>query len=291
MKPKCPINIVLLVFNLCLFVAQYLVFMSWSGLKKHGLNPSQNLDDDVFVYNAGLNKLEGSDKSMEEKQKKTPNCEISQSDGCNITWNWNWDGREDTKVKVNRFLYLVRHGQYYGNGPYEKHLSPLGHIQATKVAKKLKSWNITFTRFISSTSIRAAETADIIHQFIDYLNVEYSDQLKEGWPAYPEPASPGLWNKNDQIFANDVPRLKDAFDKYIHRADSGRETDSNEIIVVHGNVISYAVLRSLQVPISRWLRIAVLQGSITLIQIYSDGKVDIRFVGDVGHLAKQEWSG
>ena len=52
---------------------------------------------------------------------------------------------------------------------------------------------------ISSTSIRAAETADIIHRYIDYLDIEYSDELKEGWPAFPEPASPGVWDKNSEV--------------------------------------------------------------------------------------------
>ena len=68
-----------------------------------------------------------------------------------------------------------------------------GISQAHLVGQRLKELNITFHRFIASSSVRAAETADIVHQYLNYTHLERDPILKEGWPLYPEPAQPG-WN-------------------------------------------------------------------------------------------------
>ena len=46
-----------------------------------------------------------------------------------------------------------------------------------------------------------------------------------------------------QQFAKDAERLDKAYRSYIHRADITQTRNTNEIIVCHGNVISYFVLR------------------------------------------------
>jgi len=62
--------------------------------------------------------------------------------------------------------------------------------------------------------------------------------------------------------------------------------DRYELIVCHGNVIRYSLLRLLQLPAQAWLRIAIFNCGLTHVTIRSDGHVSCRSVGDIGHLEK-----
>lgn len=55
------------------------------------------------------------------------------------------------------------------------------------------------------------------------------------------------------------------------------------VFVCHGNVIRYFVMRALQLPPEAWLRTAVWNASITILEIHPSGKVSLRCMGDVGH--------
>ena len=48
------------------------------------------------------------------------------------------------------------------------------------------------------------------------------------------------------------------------------------------------VMRALQLPADAWLRTAVYNASITVIQIHSKGGVSLRLFGDVGHLKAEQ---
>ncbi len=41
----------------------------------------------------------------------------------------------------------------------------------------------------------------------------------------------------------------------------------------------------------RWMKLAVYQGSVTMVIITPDGDVTLRFLGDVGHLSDKHWTG
>ena len=51
------------------------------------------------------------------------------------------------------------------------------------------------------------------------------------------------------------------------------------------------IYRALQLPPERWLKIAVLQGSVTLFMIGPDSHVTLKYLGDVGFIPKKDWSG
>ena len=55
------------------------------------------------------------------------------------------------------------------------------------VGERLKGIDFNFDHFIASSSKRAEETAEIIHMYVNHLTIQLSDELKEGWPTYPEP--------------------------------------------------------------------------------------------------------
>jgi serine/threonine-protein phosphatase PGAM5 len=56
------------------------------------------------------------------------------------------------------------------------------------------------------------------------------------------------------------------------------------LCIAKGNVIRYFVMRALQLPPEAWLRTAVCNGSITVLQIYPNGKVSLYSMGDVGYM-------
>ena len=57
----------------------------------------------------------------------------------------------------------------------------------------------------------------------------------------------------------------------------------SSVLVCHGNVIRYFVCRALQIDPECWLRMAVDNASITIVDIHASGKVSLRTLGNNGH--------
>jgi broad specificity phosphatase PhoE len=62
--------------------------------------------------------------------------------------------------------------------------------------------------------------------------------------------------------------------------------DRYELVVCHGNVIRYSLLRALQLPVQGWLRLAIYNTGISHLIIRSNGHVALQSLGDTGHLPK-----
>lgn len=60
--------------------------------------------------------------------------------------------------------------------------------------------------------------------------------------------------------------------------------DTYELVVCHGNVIRYCLLRALQMPPGAWLRLATYNCGLTHIEIRPSGNVSVYGFGDVGFL-------
>jgi len=81
-------------------------------------------------------------------------------------------------------ITLLRHGESTGNaqgifqGQAEFDLSERGEAQARALAKRWLEEEITFDRIISSPSVRAKQTAEIIADSLS-LSVEFNPDLKE----------------------------------------------------------------------------------------------------------------
>lgn len=79
--------------------------------------------------------------------------------------------------------------------------------------------------------------------------------------------------------------------KYCHRsilAENPEDQPFSTVLVCHGNVIRYFVMRALQLPPEAWLRTAVWNASITILEIYPNGRVSLRCLGDVGHIPAEK---
>lgn len=204
-------------------------------------------------------------------------------------WDDNWDGRkpvseDDPKPKASRHLLLIRHGQYNlkGQADHERKLTDLGRKQAEATGLRLAQLNLPFQRLIRSSMTRAMETGDLIAQHLPENVVlgEPDDMLREGGPFPPEPES--RWHPQLDFFASGA-RIEAGFRKYFHRARPDQTADSYELMVCHANVIRYFACRCLQLPPEAWLRMSLMNGSITWVTIRPDGRVSISCIGDGGH--------
>jgi serine/threonine-protein phosphatase PGAM5 len=172
---------------------------------------------------------------------------------------------------------------------------------------------------------RAQETADIIVAHLNSHLITESSEASNSLSSFKIIKMPPDPLLNETIPSPVVPRRADlgsvdlvgrqveltgdrvekAFLKYIHRsmdidkrvtckneADESGQTVKHEfeVIVGHGNIIRYFLLRALQLPPEAWLRFSVFNCSITYLMIYPDGRVTARLVGDTGHIPYEETS-
>jgi len=203
--------------------------------------------------------------------------------------------------KANRIIVLVRHGQYnlQGRGDEERYLTELGRTQAEHTGKRLAALYAKYLKkldddgkevtdktnfnLVKSTMTRATETANII---LTHLPGDIShsscDLLREGAPCPPEPPSVE-WTPDPCDFYQEGARIEAAFRKYVHRAEASQEKTSVDVLVCHGNVIRYFVCRALQFDPQGWLRMAVHNGSISVLLVKPSGRVALLELGGAGH--------
>ena len=75
------------------------------------------------------------------------------------------------------------------------------------MGQRLRDFNLTFSSFLASSSIRAQETAKIIHEYFPKLQLETSLLLKEGKPVFPQPPIE-TWDPDDEVCTESTMRGK-----------------------------------------------------------------------------------
>jgi len=206
----------------------------------------------------------------------------------------------ENKPKASRILVLVRHGQYNLDGTQdsERYLTELGQKQAAVTGQRLGELYARYLqkldengnksssgkiRLVKSTMTRATETANIIlKQLPVEIDQSSCDLIREGAPCIPEPPLES-WSPDPCDFFQEGARIEAGFRKYFHRAEPSQEETSVDILVCHGNVIRYCVCRALQLDPQAWLRMAVHNGSITVLVIKPSGRVSLLELGGAGH--------
>ena len=100
-----------------------------------------------------------------------------------------WDPKDTLENRLLGFkgrLFLVRHGETELHkekiflGQTDVHLSDIGRIQAANVAEELKLWKLTDPLLLSSDLSRARETAEIIRNNINLINMNPEKQSQVG---------------------------------------------------------------------------------------------------------------
>jgi len=203
-------------------------------------------------------------------------------------WNDNWDFRASKKPKsgARRTIILVRHGQYHDRvkDADERTLTDLGKTQAEETAKRLKEFGYKFDKIIISTMIRATQTGEIIAKHFPDVDVEYSGLIEEGFPAAPRPPLKGWELEDDPDHPKEAARMKEGFEKYIHRAEEHAEGSECVVLVCHGNVIRSFICRALQIPVEYWLRFGGDNGAITILSCSASGSTSLWNFGDTGFM-------
>ena len=190
-----------------------------------------------------------------------------------------------------RTIYLIRHGAYdvsdqSGDETTAYALTPLGLAEARLIAARLRGMPVTFDSLVSSTYTRARQTADVINQSLPQLNHETTKLLCECLPPTRVPQNrPDATPEN---LAAAEKQLDQAFAKYFVPAT---DHDRHDILVCHGNVIRYFVMKALNVDSKAWTGFNIAHCSLTIIQVRSDGSCKVLEVGDTGHLPPNMLSG
>ncbi len=74
-------------------------------------------------------------------------------------------------------------------------------------------------------------------------------------------------------------RLNEAFNQLFVPATGAARSD---VVVCHGDVIRYFVMKALGVDTKAWLGMSVAHASLTVIRVRADGSMTVLAVGDVG---------
>ncbi len=172
-----------------------------------------------------------------------------------------------------RKLIFVRHGQYdHETGQ----LTDLGRRQAKTVAKALRG--VTLDAFHCSTMPRARETAAILKQALrSKLKVRFSPLLREKLPT----PVPGLTKRKDlPELRKNLLRMQRAHAR-LARPARGQRT---ELIVAHGNLIRMFVCLALKLKPVTWLKMSILNCSVTILFVKDDATEILGSFNEIGHL-------
>jgi serine/threonine-protein phosphatase PGAM5 len=178
-------------------------------------------------------------------------------------------------------LYLIRHGAYVADRNADPQLgpgiTPLGVAQARLIAARLSASGVAFDSMTSSTLQRARDTAAVMHETLSNVPVAQSALLSECTPPTFEAAEGAAATEQ----AACVKQLDQTFAEFFTVAKNAKR---NDILVAHGSVIRYLVVKALKVDPRAWLGMTVAHASLTVIQVLPDGSMKVLAVGDSGHI-------
>ncbi len=180
-----------------------------------------------------------------------------------------------------RFIYMLRHGHFDRDEQSKKkgHLTSLGEKQASYAIKRLKE--IKFDIAHVSTAIRTQQTAKIVLKGVKPKAIKNSRLLVEGLPCFPLAKAKKIKVDGKKI-SKDTKRAASAFEKFfIPYKPKGTR---NELIVGHGNMIRYYMMRALGVDPKKWTKLDILQCSLSIIEISEDGSMKLISFNEVGHI-------
>jgi serine/threonine-protein phosphatase PGAM5 len=182
-----------------------------------------------------------------------------------------------------RILYLVRHGQYDLDAMPPDNLggslTSIGVQQAELTATRLSV--LPIDAVIHSGLRRAQETAVIIAAKHPRLVLRSFEFLRECTPGVPDGYAESFSHLTREAIAQELQQAEAAFDTIFIPAIG---VSQHEIIVCHGNIIRYFVLRALRARTELWASAAMHNCGISEISVEVDGQVRLVSHNDTGHL-------
>jgi len=185
-----------------------------------------------------------------------------------------------------RYLYLIRHGQYQSNTtPPEQPdgaLTEIGREQARLVAERLKDLPIDQIHY--STLQRTTETASYIIKLLPKAEQSPTELLWECIPNVPVGFEQYFSHISPAHIVKSGERAEEVFTTYFKPLDPDAE-ERHEVIVSHGNLISYLICRVLGAPGDSWLKADVNNCGLSKVTVTAQGHIKLASHNDTGHLA------
>lgn len=177
----------------------------------------------------------------------------------------------------------MRHGQYDSaapcDHPLQGELTPIGKQQAKRAAKALMGYPITAIHY--STLRRTEQTAQPIIEAFPEAKVSRARRLWECIP-YVAPEYAELFARyTPEQLAADASHAEAAFAHYFKPT---RGQDKHEVIVAHGNLIRYFVVRALGVNPAAWFNMATYNCGLSQIRVYEGHLCELVNYNEIGHL-------
>lgn len=197
------------------------------------------------------------------------------------------------------FLYIVRHGETYGNlngnGFSETDLSPKGEEQVKLLGERFKDEKID--KIYTSPLLRALKTTNAVSQYHKNTPVYIDGMLFEKGTA---PDYTGMGEKAikelcpEGILSPIAPLGKESNEATLLRArqviskiKAENPFESTVMIVAHGSLNNYLVLAALGFPLKDNFNFSHINTGVTLIEYLMEGKYErtkLKYLNDASHL-------
>lgn len=203
-------------------------------------------------------------------------------------------------------FYIIRHGETNWNvegriqGQTNSRLTEKGGRQAHLTANKLK--NMSFEAVYSSDLERAMDTAEILLQFHDYLNMEKDVRLRERLFG-------DLEGISHESFKNDYPNIYEKFlsndaEYRIPKGESKRDLadravdffeeiakkhtgEGHVLVVTHGGILNMFVRYILGMDFGIRRKFSLRNTAVNIVE-YKDNDWRLITLGDISHLSVSE---
>lgn len=193
---------------------------------------------------------------------------------------------------ADRYITLIRHGKHdravkTGAGG---DLLPEGIQQAEYVADALLQQAPAATLY-SSNLTRAVSTARIIaakHRTRVIKKTNYLAEAIFHVPQKAEVAASQYQHISPEVVTSHRNRMEAAYMRFMRPALKHR--DEHDVLVCHGNVIRYFVVRAMNAPIDLWTQMDIHNASITRLIIRDDWSVKLITHNEIGHLPRHLWT-
>lgn len=165
---------------------------------------------------------------------------------------------------VEQTLLLVRHGQYRstavpGSEP-DGPLTDVGREQARLTAERLQGYPVQ--TIYHSTLQRATETAHLLAAALPNAVLNPSPLLRECIPCVPPGGEKFFAHIPADFIAQGEAQARAAFERFVAPLEQGRETAVCNLIVSHGNLLSYLASQVVQAPAASWFHFDIQQCGI-----------------------------
>ena len=178
---------------------------------------------------------------------------------------------------------MIRHGQYAVDAVVDDGLggglTELGIRQAERTAQRFSS--VPVDVIVHSGLRRARETAEIIAGRLPGVELCESALLRECIPCIPVGYESVFAALSPEQLERNAQQVRAAFDTHF---TSSPDADRHDLLVCHGNIIRYFMLRVLGAPVELWANADTYNCGVGEVWVKADGRTILISHNDCGHL-------